>query len=135
MDIHNATCPNATCNVQVSIDGVAECRSNTVSLDVYSIRFAKCRNVYPIMIIRPLGKYCVDNQAYLDTFLTDICSNGCIIDAFVGDNLKRAIARYCKTHSSYFPCEYCTSQGQILNNEDDTLKEKKKELSEQKESI
>ena len=135
MEIHNAKCPNANCVLQVSLDGVAESKSSTVSIDVYSIRFAKCRMVYPIQIVRPIGKFRPDNQALLDTFLSDICSNNCEIQAFVGDNLKRSNARFCKTHASYFPCEYCESKGQLLSNEDASLKLKKEELQKQKESL
>ena len=124
MELHNSKCPTPCSNIQVSLDGVAECKSNLVSLDVYSIRFANCHQVYPIQIIRPLGKYRIDHQAYLDEFLTDVCSNGCEIDVFVGDNLKRANARNCKTSSSYFPCEYCESKGHLLNQEDEDIIEK-----------
>ena len=133
--IHNSHCPNPSKHVQASLDGVAECKSNLVSLDVYSIRFDQCHTIYPLQILRPLGKYRVDQQLYLDNFLTDLCSNGCKIDAFVGDNLKRAIARLCKTHASYFPCEYCEAKGTLLNQEDEELKEKKETLKEEKESI
>lgn len=106
-----------------------------MSLDVYSIRFANCSVVYPLLLVRPLGKFRPDNQAHLDNFLTDLCSNGCIIDAFVGDNQKRAIARLCKTHASYFPCEYCEAQGQLLSSEDPALKEKKIALQKQREDV
>lgn len=135
MAIHNSKCPNPSHHVQVSLDGVAECRSNIVSLDVYSIRFANCRCIYPVQIVRPVGKYRTDQQLYLDNFLTDICSNGCKIDAFVGDNLKRAHARYCKTHASYFPCEYCEAKGQLLNQEDEAIIEKERHLLTEKESL
>ena len=91
--------------------------------------------MYPVQIIRPLAKFRPDYQTYLDNFLTDVCSNGCEIDAFVGDNLKRAIARFCKNHASYFPCEYCEAKGQLLSKEDEALMEKKLTLQKQKESI
>lgn len=79
-----------------------------------------------MQIIRPIGKYKVNTKQYLDEFLTDVCANNCHIDAFVADSLKRSDARDCKGHSAYFPCEYCESKGILLNTEDDTLKEKKR---------
>ena len=103
---------------------------NTV--DVYSLRFNGCRTVYPLVLIRPIGKYRLDQQVYFDKFLTDICSNGLHICCFIGDNPKRAFARFSKAHASYFPCEYCESQGQLLHNEDNALKVKKACLQRQK---
>ena len=64
-----------------------------------------------------------------------MCSNHCEIDAFIGDNPKRSIARNSKTHSSYYPCEYCEAKGQLLNNEDSALRDKKIALQKQKESL
>lgn len=106
-----------------------------VSLDVYSTRFEGCRTVYPLRIVRPLVKFRPDHQAHLDTFMSDICSNNVQIQAFIGDNPKRAIARNSKTHASYFPCEYCEAKGLLLSNEDLTLRAKKEALNKQKESI
>ena len=37
-----------------SVDGVKECNSNKVSLNVHSIRFTGCRNIYPLLIQRPV---------------------------------------------------------------------------------
>ena len=120
---------------QVSTDGVSECRSNINTLDVYSARFSGCYNVYPLQIIRPIGKFRIDHQKYLDNFLTDLCSNNCVIHSFIGDNPKRAIARAAKSHSGYYACEYCESKGQLLNTQDTCLANKKKELHKQKNII
>ena len=130
--IHQLKCPNANSTVQVSVDGVKECHSNTNSLDVFSTRFAKCDTVYPLQIIRPFGKYRVDNQHYLDEFLTDVCSNNCTIEAFVGDKPKRSDAKVSKCQAAYYPCEYCESKGHLLKTQDESLKLKKKKLLEQK---
>ena len=54
------------------------------------------------------------------------------ICCFIGDNPKRAFARLSKAHASYFPCEYCESQGQLLHNEDSALKVRKACLQRQK---
>ena len=74
-------------------------------------------------------------QKYLEQFLYDICSNDCIIDAFIADKLKRAVAKLCKSHSGYFSCEYCESKGQLLKVLDAGLIKRKQELLKQKENI
>ena len=135
MGIHNSRCPNSNNHVQVSLDGVTECKSTLNTLDVYSIRFSGCQKVYPIQIVRPIGKYRVDQKQYLDQFLTDVCSNNCIIDSFMGDNPKRATAKNVKSHSSYFPCEYCVARGKLLNKEDREIVNKKCALNQQKISV
>ena len=135
LDIHNSQCPNFNNHVQISIDGVSECKSNLNSLDVFSVRFSGCKNVYPLQIIRPIGRYRVDQRHYLDQFLTDVCSNHCMIDAFVGDNPKRANAKDVKSHSSYFPCEYCVARGKLLNKEDRDIVHRRCALSQQKISV
>ena len=132
--IHRSKCPNFSLTAQVSIDGVNECRSNTNSLDVYSTRFSGCRVVYPIQILRPIGKYRLDYQKYLDNFLFDICSN-CLIHSFIGDNPKRSQVRASKSHSGYYACEYCESKGELLNTQDQCLQNKKSELERQKNII
>ena len=88
--------------------------------------------VYPLQIIRPFGKYRIDNQEYLDQFLTDVCSNDCNIEAFVGDKPKRSTVKMSKCQAAYYPCEYCESKGHLLNMEDKALKLKKRKLHEQK---
>ena len=135
LHIHRNKCPNFNKTVHVSVDGVSECRSNINSMDVYSTRFFNCRTVYPILIARPIRKYRIDSQKYLDYFLSDVCSNGCKIDAFVADSQKRSNAKVCKGHGSYFPCEYCESKGQLLNSADLSFQEKKIELLRQKDII
>ena len=114
---------------------MSECKSNANSLDIYSIRFSNCKTIYPIQVVRPIGKFKLDTKHYLENFLTDVCSNDCHIDALVADSLKRSDARECKGHSAYFPCEYCESKGILLNTQDTTLKNKKKELHERKRII
>ena len=135
IQIHNMKCPNACSTLQVSLDGVAECLSNTNSLDVYSVRFSQCRTIYPVQIVRPIGKFRVDAQEYLDQFLTDVCSNDCMIHSFIGDSQKRSTARASKGHSAYFPCEYCQCKGQLLQHLDNSLKAKKNSLQKQKSDI
>ena len=133
--LHKSKCPNFNKDVQVSTDGVSECKSNVNSLDVYSTRFSQCRTIYPLQIIRPIGKYRVDNQQYLDDFLSDVCANDLKIKDFIGDNPKRSEVRLCKSHSAYYPCEYCESKGSVLSVLDRELSIRKKKLHEQKNKI
>lgn len=113
--IHEAVCPNAmneNTSLQVSCDGVRETKSTSVSLDVYSSKFTNCKNVYPHVIVRPLGKYKnIDNKLQLKKFIDDICESGKKIEHFLGDNQKRCFARDSQGHQSYHPCEYCYSKG------------------------
>ena len=119
----------------MSVDGVTETKSTSTSIDVYSSRFKKCRTIYPFQIVRPLGKFRVDNQEYLDNFLTNLCSHDCEILAFIGDNYKRSDARHAKCHSSYYPCEYCEAKGHLLSANDNSLKARREELFKQKKNI
>lgn len=86
-------------------------------------------------MIRPIGKYRYDQKHYLDLFLSDVCSNQCIIHSFIGDKPKRAIAKDCKSHSSYFPCEYCEAKGKLLSKEDREILNRKCTLGQQKADI
>jgi len=43
-----------TSTVLLGIDGVSEAKSNRFSLNVFAIQFVGCRNVYPLVIQRPI---------------------------------------------------------------------------------
>ena len=109
--IHSKVCPNFEQKVQVSLDGLSEAKSSTVSMDVYSSKFHKCRSIYPHKIVRPLNKQYVDNQEQLRNFVFDIVETCTSISEFVADNPKRANIRCCLSHNSLFPCEYCFARG------------------------
>lgn len=116
--IHAEKCPqimnvNSNSNsLQLSVDGVKECKSSSVSLEVFSSRHLSCRTVYPHKIVRPLNKYKgIDNKKHFSDFLNDIMKCEKKIEHFIADNLKRAFAREALIHSSNFPCEYCMAKG------------------------
>ena len=114
--IHRNMCPkaraeNGLLKTQLSCDGVSECRSNLVSMDVYSTRIIGCKQIYPHKIVRPLKKSFQDKQNHLGNVLTDLGRNGFELKHFVGDNPKRADAKCVLNHSSQFPCEYCFCRG------------------------
>ena len=135
IEIHKERCENFDKTIQISIDGVSESKSTTNTMDVFSVRFNKCRTIYPLKIVRPIGKYKIDFQELLDDFLTDICSNRCPIHSFIGDNPMRARARASKAHSAYFACEYCEAKGKLLNEQDIKIKATRAELHRQKNEI
>lgn len=113
--IHDETCPRktATKQVQLSCDGVSECKSNAISLDVYSIKMMNCRQVYPYRIVRPIhkGSNEIDHKKNLQYVVDDLLANSCQIKQFLADNLKRAVGKGCLNHASLFPCEYCFARG------------------------
>ena len=98
-------------NLQLSCDGVSENRSTSTSLDVYTICFEKCNTIYPLKIVRPLRKFKLDPKLHLQEVLNDITINGFRIKQFIADNQKRALAKNCQNHASWFPCEYCFAKG------------------------
>ena len=114
--LHDKMCPRSGepdgSKVMISLDGVAECKSTSVSIDVYSTKMKNCRMVYPHRLVRPLGKYKgLDNQEQLKKFLDNIKTTDKCICNFVGDNPKRSIANNALSHSSWHPCEYCFARG------------------------
>lgn len=114
MEIHNNVCPrNAdSTGAQISCDGVKECHSTSVSLDVYSLKMNNCKCIYPTRIIRPLNKYKgIDNDQQLKLFLEDVFENEINILQYIADSIKRSNAKKSLGHASYFPCEYCFAKG------------------------
>ena len=97
--------------MQISCDGMSESRSTSISLDVYSSRLKNCQVIFPHKIVRPLGKYQIDHKEQLSSLVQNLIENGDLIETYVADNLKRAVARSCLCFSSTFPCEYCFARG------------------------
>ena len=130
--IHETKCPNTnryrTCNI--SCDGVNECRSNSNSFDIYSVRFKNCRNIYPHTLVRSFGKrkYKPDPNTYLKNFIYDLTENAYLIKLFIADNLKRAQIRRSLQHSSNYACKYCFSKAVRFTVADPNQGEKKKLL-------
>ena len=133
MEIHEKRCKNLDqCRpVQISCDGLSECRSNSNSLDVYSLKFSKCNTVYPHTIIRPVQKHKVDPNPYFESFIDDILSNHCLIKMFIGDNPKRALARAALNHASSYACEYCTCKATSYQITSEQVQKKTLELKKQ----
>lgn len=112
LEIHEKNCQrnDATNLLQLSVDGVQESKSNSVSLDVYSIKKKNCRCIYPLKIIRPINKHFVPFRPHLSSILSSITRANCTLDALVADNLKRSNLKETLNHASNFGCEYCVSK-------------------------
>lgn len=64
--------------------------------------------------MRPLDKNYIDETNHLADIITDLLSSAFQIEHFVGDNPKRAWAKFVLNHASLFPCEYCFCQGSSM---------------------
>lgn len=134
LKLHDAQCPikDDQRRIQISLDGVAECRSNSVSIDVYSFKFKNCKNIYPHKLVRPLNKSLVDNRSHLSDVLNSYSENNMTIEQFVGDKLKRSEVKDCLGHSSNYPCEYCFAKGTRLAISGESKKKRKEHIAVQK---
>ena len=134
IQIHDSYCTHSdSTEVQLSCDGVSETKSTLTSLDVYSIRFIHCRNVYPLYLIRPLNQY--PPRDFLKEIITELHACNLTINSFLGDNPKRSIARHCLSHSSSFPCEYCFNQGALFRDSNNSLSNELSQLQSQINSL
>ena len=121
--------------VQLSSDGVSECRSTSVSLDVYSIRIIGCQQVYPICIVRLIDKSYVHPENHLKNVIVDLIKNDFQIKNYIADNLKRATGKLCLNHASLFPCEYCFARGTRNHNQPKNLESFKKKMELKKTAV
>ena len=109
-DLHLRVCNNFDCSLDLSLDGVQESKSSSVSIDIYTVSFKNCKNIYPLKIIRPTNKYKVEEQKQLKSIIDDIYSNNCVICSAIFDNPKRSFVRCALCHGSSYACEYCESK-------------------------
>lgn len=129
INIHAETCPRENgdqLDVVLSLDGVQECKSNNVSLDIYSVKINKCRHIYPLKIIRPLNKFFIPYKPHLQSILKDFEDCHCILKYFIGDNPKRSTVREALNHASNYACEYCVSKAERYIEKNFKLVEEKK---------
>lgn len=119
--------------IQLSLDGISESKSNSISLDVYTLKFDGCRDVYPIKIIRPISKNIVNLYDHFAAVLNDVLQNDLKLQCLVADNPKRAFLKYCMQHAARFACEYCFEPGVLFtSNVDDSDFLKKIDLQRKK---
>ena len=95
---HSHCCPSSDpskpTKLQLSLDGVQDCKSSGVSVDMYSVNYDQCRNVYPVRCIRPINRYRYNEQASIKSVLEDLKSSNCHVTDGIFDNPKRSIARH-----------------------------------------
>ena len=127
LSIHRNTCPKYNeKTIQLSCDGVSETKSTSVSIDVYSLNIKNCRTIYPHKLVRPLGgKQDMDHRRHLREVISDISDNELRIKAFVGDNYKRAFAKFTQCHSAWYACDYCYGKGVKIDLSDNVKARKK----------
>ena len=112
--IHAACCPKAETEViKMSMDGVQESKSSSVSNDVFSISFHGCNKVYPIRLIRPINRFKYDVQSHIKAVIDEINEQNFKLSKLILDNPKRADFKCCMTSAATFGCEYCEA-GAIL---------------------
>ena len=109
--IHGQNLHEDNHQIVMSVDGVSESKSTNTSLDVYSIKFKGCRDVYPVKIVRPLNKFQVNHEYQFSSVLSDLLSKNFELLFMVADNPKRAFLRFSLQHSARYACEYCFESG------------------------
>ena len=120
----------------MSLDGVSESKSTSISLDVYSIQFDGCREIYPLKIVRALNKCHVNNEDQLSLVMSDVLANNLLLLAMIADNPKRAFLRKSLQHSAKFACEYCFVSGVLFKNSNEQERMKFiKDIEQQKKLI
>lgn len=98
-------------HIMLSLDGVSESKSTTTSLDVYTLKFRGCRDIYPIKIIREINKYKIDGMEQLSKVLEAVLDQDLEIDCLVADNPKRSFLRNSLQAGGKLCCEYCFQAG------------------------
>lgn len=109
-------CPSHVNEINLSLDGVQESRSSTVSTDIYSLTFKNCQKVYPIKLIRPINKFKPDNQNHLRELLQDINLNNTKINNVICDNPKRSFIKMVMNSNATFGCDYCEAPAVHVQN-------------------
>ena len=94
-----------------SLDGVPESRSSGLSIDLLSIRFINCRNIYTFAILQPSRKRLGNKDAIvLQPFLEELKESGLTLRYFIADAPKRASLQGLKSHSANHGCPYCLAR-------------------------
>ncbi len=92
----------------MSLDGVPESRSSGLSIDIVSIRFINCSNIYSVAILQPARKRLGNKDAIvLKPFLDDLAESGLTVRYVIGDAPKRASMQGLKSHAAKAGCPYC----------------------------
>jgi hypothetical protein len=118
-NFHKMRCPEqieGKTGVILSADGVVENHTSGVSLEIYSIKFGSCKNIYPVVIYRPHRGRTVKGYKYLDLLMPivhQVLAIGLKLNYIVCDAPVRAKLRKFLNHNGYFGCEYCYAKGEF----------------------
>ena len=97
----------------MSIEGVSENQSTSRSLEVLSIQFVGCKEVYPAVISRPevfQKKRMKDHfEGYVSNFLEEMAAASMKLKKLVVDAPERATCRKQKMHGGYYSCDICVA--------------------------
>ena len=98
-------------SVVMSIDGVNETNSSSRSLQVVSIQFNGCKEIYPVVISRPevFRKVAMKTnfEGHLQSVIEQLEVNGLQLKKLVLDAPERAACRKQKQHGGYHSCDLC----------------------------
>ncbi len=97
-----------TVTVDMSLDGIPESKSSGLSIDVLSIRFHGCDNIYSVGIMHPAKKGLKGkDEILLRPLLADLQKSGVRVKRVIADAPKRAVLQGLKSHAATFGCHYC----------------------------
>lgn len=97
--------------IQMSMDGVAVSKSSGRTIQVISIQFPGCKNVYPVVLATPYNKHKMPVQYVLDDFLSQLQRASLEVTSLVADSPMRAKLLGITLHSGWRSCPYCTTRG------------------------
>ncbi len=102
---------NVGSRFDLSLDGVPESKSGGVSIDVLSIKYENCRNVFTVAIMQPARKGLgLTEEIVLEPVLSRLAETHLSVRRIIADAPKRANLRGLKQHSSKFGCPYCKAK-------------------------
>ena len=117
VQLHRDTCTRHSdlpmTDVTMSIDGVNECNSSSRSLQVVSLRFNGCKEIYSCLISRPEVFQKKASKAafevYIESIIEELIDCDLRLDKLVCDAPERASARKQKQHGGYYCCDLCVA--------------------------
>lgn len=96
----------------MSVDGVAESNSGGVSLDITTVRFVGCRNVYPTATAKPRKGFAnqLPGEEILVRVLKDIIDNEVKLRWVIADAPMKAKLRHQMGHRAAYGCPCCIGE-------------------------
>ena len=122
--VHRRDCKETS--LVLATDGVSQSKSTSASLDVFTVEFPSCHNVYPLAICKvfpssALTKQDLSNNVMiakklsnevLEQFSVELRRCGLTLNYIKCDAPKRAFVRNAQGHNSYYACDYCKAKAE-----------------------